>query len=167
MPPRSRGRSVVHHVVLACSCALACSSTDEPAGSSSSTGPDEPHATLLAQVAGSVCDDPKVVAVQITAVQVGCEHPPPSPCTLPADPPLLQGDMASCPITDPTVQLGLVVDRAAEYQVEVVADRSPEAATLECYAESMLQTSVRVTSVDLDVRASKSLVAIGQPCPDG
>jgi hypothetical protein len=86
---------------------------------------------------------------------------------LPAEPPLLQGDMASCPITDPTVQLGVVVERAAEYAVEVVADRSPEAATLECYAESMLQTSVRVTSVDLDVRAAKTLVPIGQPCPDG
>ncbi|MBK6916052.1 MAG: hypothetical protein IPH07_01500 [Deltaproteobacteria bacterium] len=142
---------------------------NEPAadGESSSTGPSEPHATLLAQVPNTVCDDPKVVSVQVTARQIGCERPAPAPCTKPADPPLLTGDSATCPISDPTRALGVEVDFAAEFEVEVVADRSPEAATAECYAASVMARSVLVTGIDLDVRATKELVAVGQPCPEG
>jgi len=138
---------------------------DSPADSGSSTGDDEPHVTLLAKVSNTVCDEVGVVGVQVQAVQVGCENPPPAPCTMPSDPPPELGDMVSCPITDSTVTLGVRIDFAAEYQVSVVADRTPDDPSAECYAESSMRTSVLVTSIDLDVRAQKMLIGLGSECP--
>lgn len=131
----------------------------------SSTGDTEPHVTLLAEVSNSVCDDVGVVGVQIQAVQVGCEHPPPAPCTMPSNPPPELGDMVSCPITDNEVTLGVRIDFAAEYQASVVADRTPDDPSAECYAESSMRTSVLVTSIDLDVHAQKMLIGLGSECP--
>ncbi len=132
---------------------------------SSSGGDDTPHAILLATVSNSICDSVGVVAVQLEAVQIGCERPAPAPCTKPANPPPVIGDRVSCPITDPDVTLGVRIELAAEYSVEVVADRSPEAETRECFAESTMLSSVRVTSIDLDVAAQKMLVGKGSACP--
>jgi hypothetical protein len=140
--------------------ASASASADE-----SSTGDDEPHATLLADVPNTVCDEVGVVGVQIQAVQVGCEHPPPAPCTKPTDPPPQLGDMVSCPITDTNVTLGVEIDFAAEYQVSVVADRTPDDPSAECYAESTSETTVLVTSEDVDGGAQKLLVGLGSACP--
>lgn len=146
----------------------ACTPADEPGGGeegSSSGGDDSPHTVLLAPVSGSICDTVGVISVQVRATKVGCEHPPPAPCTLPADPPPVEGDMVSCPITDGEVTLGVRVDQAAAYAVEVVADRTPDDPTTECFAESVMATSVLVTSVDLDVGSQKMLVGTGAPCP--
>jgi hypothetical protein len=169
--PTSRLRAAALTCVL-CLVAGACSESDPAADTgsaadgSTSTGDTTPHTTLLATVPNSVCDAVGVVGVQIQAVQVGCEHPPPAPCTMPSDPPPIEGDTISCPITDPTVTLGVRIEAAAEYQVEVISDRAPEAATRECFAESVMQTSVLVTSVDLDVGAEKTLIGAGAPCPE-
>lgn len=144
----------------------ACEETgagDEQADSSTGPMDTTPHAVLLAPVSDTVCET-LVVGVQVQALQVGCEHPPPAPCTMPSDPEPILGDMVSCPLTD-DVTLGVRIELAAEYQVSVVADRSPEDPTTECFAENAMQTSVRVTSVDLDVQAQKMLVALGSACP--
>ncbi len=151
--------------LLAIACVLGCPK-DEPEDGSSSTGEGEPRATVLVPVGGNFCDDPLVVGVQVRALRIGCEHPPPSPCTLPAEPEHVLGDEASCPITE-TMELGVVVHEAGEYQIDVVADRTPDAPTTECFAESNQQTSMLVTSVDIDIRAVRTgLVGLGQPCPD-
>lgn len=155
-------------ILLLSICPLACtfSALDDTGADSSSTAvDDEPHVTILAAVPNTVCDEVGVVAVQIEAVQVGCEHPPPAPCTMPSDPPPVLGDMVSCPITDPEVTLGVRIDFAAEYQVSVVLDRTPDAAVSQCYAESSMRTSVLVTSIDLDVHAQKMVTGLGSPCP--
>ena len=151
---------------------LGCASSDgqsqEVDGeSSSSTGvqDDVPHTVLLATVSNTLCDGVGVVGAQLQAVQVGCESPPPAPCTMPADPPPILGDLLSCPITDPEVTLGVRIERAARYQVEVVADRAPEAPTSECFAETTMATSVLVTGDDLDAHATKMLVGTGTACP--
>jgi hypothetical protein len=144
---------------------LGCANdADSGAEGSSSTGAGEPRTTMLVPVANSVCDDPKVVAVQARARRIGCEH---EPCTVPADPPYLLGDQASCPITEPELELGVVVDESGEYQIDVLRDRTPEASQSQCYAESTQQSTVLVTSIDLDIRAVKmDLLALGHPCPD-
>jgi hypothetical protein len=158
MPPRS--------ISLAIAVAIGCAS-DAPSDDSTSTGPGEPHATILVPVPNSVCEDPKVVSVQVRALQIGCETPPPAPCTMPADPEHVLGDQATCPITDPTVTLGVMVTTPGEYRIDAVTDRTPDAPTSECYATNQ-QTSVLVTTVDLDVRAVKmDLVGLGMACPDG
>ncbi|MBL8944150.1 MAG: hypothetical protein JNK45_13420 [Myxococcales bacterium] len=170
--PSSRLRAAALTCVL-CLVAAACTESDPAADtgaaaddSTGDTGDDTPHTTLLATVPNTLCDAVGVVGVQIQAVQVGCEHPPPAPCTMPSDPPPIDGDTISCPITDPTVTLGVRIEAAAEYQVEVVLDRAPDAETRECFAESVMQTSVLVTSVDLDVGAEKMLIGTGAPCPE-
>jgi hypothetical protein len=170
--PSSRLRAAALTCVL-CLVAGACSESDPATDTGSAadestggTGDTTPHTTLLATVPNSVCDAVGVVGVQIQAVKVGCEQPPPAPCTLPSEPTPIDGDTISCPITDPTVTLGVRIEAAAEYQVEVVTDRAPDAATRECFAESAMQTSVLVTSVDLDVAAQKMLIGTGAPCPE-
>lgn len=153
-------------ILLVLATAIGCAS-DAPSDESTSTGPGEPRATILVPVPNTVCDDPKVVGVQVRALQIGCEHPPPAPCTMAADPEHVLGDEATCPITDPTVTLGVVVTTPGEYQIDAVTDRTPDAPTSECYAESNLQTSLLVTSIDIDVRAVKmDLVGLGMACPD-
>lgn len=152
--------------LLALATAIGCAS-DAPSDESTSTGPGEPRATILVPVPNSVCDDPKVVSVQVRALQVGCEHPPPAPCTMPANPEHVLGDQATCPITEPTATLGVVVTTPGDYQIDAVTDRTPDAPTSECYAASNQETSVLVTSIDIDVRSVKmDLVGLGQPCPD-
>jgi hypothetical protein len=134
-----------------------------PEGESSSTGDASAHATLLVPVASTVCDDPIAVSAQARARRIGCEH---QPCTAPVDPPHVLGDLVSCPITD-SMDLGVVVDEPGEYQVDLVVDRAPEADTSECFAESTQQTTVLVTSIDLDIRAVKmDLLGLGVACPE-
>jgi hypothetical protein len=151
----------------------ACSSDEStPQGDSStgvaesSTGDASPHALLLAAVPNTVCDDPKVVSAELRAVKVGCEDPPPAPCTVPSVPVPIVGDRKSCPITDATVTLGVRIEVAAEYEVEAVLERAPDAPDGLCFGDPDLETSVVVTSEDIAARAQKMLEGTGRACPD-
>lgn len=149
----------------------ACSDPVAPEGETStgvadtSTGEDVPHAVLLAAVPNTVCDDPTVVSAELQAIKVGCENPLPAPCTNPANPVPVVGDRISCPITDNTVTLGVRVELPAEYQVEAVLERAPDAPDGLCFGSDDLETSVLVTTEDLEAHATKMLETTGQACP--
>ncbi|MBC8067351.1 MAG: hypothetical protein IAG13_03380 [Deltaproteobacteria bacterium] len=160
----AHARSRHRRPVLLAAALLGCPEDDPEGGGSSSTGDASPHATVLVPVSSTVCDDPIAVSVQARARRIGCEH---QPCTTPVDPPYVLGDLVSCPITAPSMDLGVVVDEPGEYQIDLVVDRAPEADTSECFAESTQQTSVLVTSIDIDIRAVKmDLLGLGVPCPE-
>jgi hypothetical protein len=132
-------------------------------GGSSETGPDTPHATLLVSVLPSACDDAKVVQVQVRARRVACAEP--GPCTIPANPPAIEGDIATCPISDERV-IAVVVDESGRYLVDTVSDRTPDDPVYECHAVSAMELDVLVTNVDLQIPAQYELIALGMPCPD-
>lgn len=152
---------------------VACSDPAAPEGETTSaqvdtsTGDgDRPHAMLLAAVPNTACDDPKVVSVELRAVKVGCEDPPPAPCTVPAVPVPITGDRKTCPITDDTVTLAVRIEAAAEYEVEAVLERAPDAPDGLCFGDPDLETSVVVTTEDLEAYAQKMLEGTGRACPD-
>lgn len=158
-------------VALASGCSEPKSSDDgdgsEGGADDSGGGPSgPPHATLLLEVSQSICDTVGVVGVQARARRVGCEHPPPAPCTVPANPTDVLGDEVSCPISDPTVLLGVTVEDPGRYLVDSVARQDGADPITSCYASSAMATDVLVTSVDLEIRAEKKLIAIGSACPD-
>jgi hypothetical protein len=132
-------------------------------GGSSETGPDAPHTTLLVNVLPSVCDDPVVVQVQVRARRVGCAEP--GPCTLPATPREVLGDVATCPITEERL-LAVDIEDSGRYLVDTVADRTPDPPTYECYAVKAGDPDVLVTTIDLEAREERMLVALGAECPE-
>ena len=156
---------------LAIACALglgafvsACDPSDEEdSGGSSETGPDTPHVTLLLDVPPSACDDAVVVEVQVRARRVGCAEA--GPCTVPANPPEVLGDVATCPITDERL-LAIDIEESGRYLVDTVADRSPDAPAYECYAAKVGDPDVPITNIDLEAGQDRMLVALGAPCPE-
>jgi hypothetical protein len=152
---------------LCCALALVfgagCLTTEASDGGSSETGSAGPHATFLVHVPSAACDEVGVVSIQVRARRVGCEQP--VPCTVPANPPDILGDTATCPITDPERLLAVEVDESGRYYVDTIADRTPDDPLYECHGLDM-EAEVLVTSVDLEVGAEKELVALGVECPD-
>jgi len=147
---------------LAGGCITTSDADDE--GGSSETGPGEPRATLLVRVPTTDCDVVGAVSVQVRARRIGCEQP--TPCTVPANPPDILGDLATCPITEPERLLGVEIDEPGRYYVDTIIDRTPDEPQYECHGSAMMNPEVLVTSVDLEVRVERELVALGMPCPD-
>lgn len=95
--------------------------TDGTATSGASVTPGT--ALLLVEVDPQpLCNTVGVVAVQLVARRTGCESAPPAPCTLPADPPTVEGDTFTCPNTDPSRLMGVEVSEAGRYAVESVIE---------------------------------------------
>jgi hypothetical protein len=159
---------VVSMSALACSEPKDDDSTDESGAMDDSSGGSSgpPQTTLLVSVSNAICDTVGVTSVQVRARRVGCEHPPPSPCTLPSIPTDQLGDQATCPITDPEVVLGIVVDDPGKYLVDSVAHMEDGDPITNCYASSVMVNDVLVTSVDIEIGAHKNLVSLDTPCPE-
>lgn len=67
------------------------------------------------------CNTVGVTRVQLVAQQIGCESPPPAPCTMPANPPTIEGDQVTCPSTDSSRLLGVELTIPGRYAVRTVA----------------------------------------------
>jgi hypothetical protein len=139
-------------------------------GGVESTGPSgDPHATLLATIDGAAaCELTGVVEVVLRATIVGCDPPPPAPCTLPVDPIPIEGDRMTCPSSETQVLLGVEVPRTGEWRVEAAYRYVTEPDSFVCYAPPGATEPVAVvTMADLDAFAEIEVVSQGGPCPGG
>lgn len=165
----SRGRVVVSAalvVALAPGCSEPRSDDGADSGGSSEGAGGPSQVILLVEVPNSTCDAVGVVEIEARARRVGCESPPPAPCTLPAIPVDILGDKATCPISDPNVRLGVTIDDPGRYLVDTVARRDGDDPITSCFAATPMATEVLVTTVDLEIRAEKSLMPLGVACPE-
>ena len=167
-------RRVVSRCVLSCgmiaSLAVAAGTTacevETVSDDLDDTDADEepnPHATLVARIdLAGVCAG-GASEVEMVAVQVACEPPPPAPCTMPGNPPLLASETASC-ADGGTVSLSRTITNRGRYDVQLVVDGDWDHAI--CLgAQPSDEAPVRVSQDHLDARTDILVSAIdGQPC---
>lgn len=120
---------------------------------------------LLADVSTEgPCNTVGVTQVQLVAIRVGCEAAPPAPCTLPAEPPTIEGDAFSCPATDPSRLLGVEVVDGGRYQVQSVIEFTTGDREARCHVESG-DPEILVTSEQVDSGMVRMLDDGEQSCP--
>ena len=114
--------------LLAC-LGLGCDGVETADTDGASTGADEAPtaipgtAILLVDVDPEpACNRVGVTQVQLVARRVGCESPPPAPCTVPVSPPTIEGDRFTCPNTDPSRLMGVEVEQGGRYEVQTVIE---------------------------------------------
>lgn len=137
-------------------------------GSGETASPGVPGtASLLGTLDPNLfCDMPSVVTVQVFATRVGCDPESTAPCTLPADPEPVAGDMRACPITDPEIVLGVDVTSAGRYQLEAVGAQTAGGQTARCFA---VDANVQLDVLEADLQAAAQIYATltDSPCPTG
>ncbi|MCR9160460.1 MAG: hypothetical protein ACE37F_27575 [Nannocystaceae bacterium] len=110
------------------------------------------------------CNTVGVTGVQLVARRVGCEAAPPAPCTLPAEPPTLEGDAFSCPASDPSRLLGVEVDEGGRYEVQSVIEFTTGEREARCHVEGG-NPEVLVTSEAVEAGMVRMLDDGEQACP--
>lgn len=115
-------------------------------------GEGQPGSVLLLAAVSTEgpCNAVGATQVQLVARQIGCEAGAPAPCTLPADPPTIDGDVFSCPATEPSRLLGVEVVEAGRYEVQSVIEFTTGEREARCHVEGgdpeVLVTSAQVES---------------------
>jgi hypothetical protein len=153
--------------IAVASLSWACGSEDE--GTDLGGMPGTPGTvTLLGELRpDAFCQMPEVERITIRATQIGCEPGLPAPCTLPAEPVPRDGDIATCPVTDPVRLLGVDVTEAGRYRVEAVGRFTTGEDVTRCFATPDGETEIVVTDADLDAGDTIDLVATDAACPAG
>jgi hypothetical protein len=155
-------RSTLGHVVALVGSIGACDGV-APA-SDATAGTEAPGLVLVAQVElGRSCDLVGAVEVQIRARRIGCERP--TPCTVPAEPPEILGDRATCPSAEAERWMGVRIDRSGRYLVDAVVHFATGDPVFACLEEAG-QVDVLVTSDDLDGGGDRILEVGEMPCPE-
>ena len=152
-------------VLLAAGCdGLEPESTE--ADTDATPGGGNPGSVLLLAAVGTEgpCNTVGVTQVQLVARRVGCEAAPPAPCTLPADPPTIEGDAFSCPATDPSRLLGVEVVDAGRYEVQSVIEFTDGVREARCHVEGG-DPEVLVTSEEVESGTVRMLDDGEQACP--
>lgn len=145
--------------------ALACGSETDPADPEASPGTPGTAMLLGELMPEDLCRMPEVVQITILATRIGCEPGPPAPCTLPADPQPVAGDIATCPVTDPVRLLGVEVSQAGRYQVEAVGELTTGESVAHCFSAADGDPEIVVTAADLDAGRVIDLQSSGEACP--
>ncbi len=112
-------------VLAVCAGCDGVESADTDAGAAGAGGAMATPGTVLLLVDVNpepFCNTVGVTGVQLIARRVGCESAPPAPCTLPAEPATIEGDMFTCPNTDPSTLLGIEVEQGGRYEVQTVTE---------------------------------------------
>lgn len=95
---------------------------DPDDGGASTTGaPLEPAPRVVTEAdVAAACGMAGATRVELHATRIGCENPPPAPCTLP-DPPRAEiGDGVDCPSTSSPVTMRVELVSTGRYNVELV-----------------------------------------------
>lgn len=111
-----------------------------------------------------LCNTVGVTEVRLVARRIGCESPPPAPCTLPANPPTIEGDRRACPITDPTLLLGVEVDQAGRYEVQTEVEFTTGDTEARCHTLGG-DPEVLVPAEDVEAGAVRMLDDGDVACP--
>lgn len=139
-------------------------------GTGSSGGGSAPTATpgtalLLVNVNPEpLCGTVGVTAVQLVARRVGCESPPPAPCTVPVNPPAIEGDTFTCPNTDPSTLMGVEVDQGGRYAVQTVIEFTTGETEVRCNALGG-DPEIVVPAADVEAGVVQALDDAPVPCP--
>ncbi len=159
--------------LLASTLLVACTTTDDPSGESSSstdasTGPvdpGEPRATFLAKVdMVELCGVEGAQVVTFLARQVGCEPGPPAPCTLKTDPYLeWTGAPATCPSALTSLDMSVDVPFRGRFQVEARTTTNSGFRS-ECFGADGTVPTV-VTTEQVEAREQIFVVTTAKPCP--
>lgn len=121
--------------------------------------------TLLGELRPSeLCQMPEVERITVEATRIGCEPGPPAPCTLPAEPEVVEGDIATCPVSDPVRLMGVEVDEVGRWQVRAVGRFTTGETVDRCFTGPDGTTEIVVTQADLDAGATLDLKATDAPC---
>jgi hypothetical protein len=161
--------------LLAMGIAAACGddggeASDTGAGSSS-TGTDEsssggvPNAfpTIEAVVDAAALCGGGADSIEIRATRVGCEDPPPAPCTLPNPPMVEVGDQLACPSDETAAALRAEIMIKGRYNVEV-ATITGTSESVECFADGP-EAPVLVSEGQLASKPTIAVSGLGEPCP--
>lgn len=104
----------------------------------SSTGPvmmnTAPTVAATVDVATG-CSMSGATRVRLQATRVGCENPPPAPCTLPQVPQVVEGDGVDCPAAESSQTLRVEFSQTGRYHVEVVTLAGDEVISAVCWGE--------------------------------
>lgn len=111
-----------------------------------------------------LCNTVGVTAVQLVARRVGCEAAPPAPCTLPADPPSITGDVFTCPNTDPSTLLGVEVEQGGRYEVQTVTEFTTGETEVRCNTQGG-DPEILVLDSTVEAGAVTMLDDASVPCP--
>jgi hypothetical protein len=107
---------------------VGCAATEED-------GLTRAGATLLGTFDPNLfCDMVGVVTIEVVATRVGCVPGPPAPCTLPAEPEPIAGDRISCPVTDPSIALGVDLTEPGRYRLEGVGELTTGEQVRRCFS---------------------------------
>jgi hypothetical protein len=146
------------------SAAVACEGEGVQPVADATAGADEQTVTLLADIELTRhCDRVGAVEVQIRARRIGCERP--TPCTIPAEPPEILGDRATCPSAEVRRWMGVQLDRSGRYLVDAVVRFATGDPVMECLTEGG-EAQLLVTTDELDAGAERILDASAAPCPE-
>lgn len=144
---------------------LACGSGTDPGDPEASPGTPGTVTLLAELMPEDLCRMPEVVRITIQATRIGCEPGPPAPCTLPAEAQAVEGDIATCPVTDPVRLLGVEVSQPGRYRVEAVGRFTTGESVAHCVSTADGDPEVVVTAADLDAGSTVDLQSTGEPCP--
>ena len=166
-------RVILTGVMAAC-LGLGCDGVEpadtEGGGSSSGGGGPTPTATpgtalLLVEIDPEpACGTVGVTQVQLVARRVGCESPPPAPCTVPVNPPAIGGDTFTCPNTDPSTLLGVELEQGGRYQVQTVIEFTTGETEVQCNALGG-DPEIVVSAEDVEAGIVLALDDAAVPCP--
>ncbi len=111
-----------------------------------------------------LCNTVGVTAVQLVARRVGCETAPPAPCTVPAEPPRIEGDLFTCPNTDPSTLMGVEVEQGGRYEVQTVIEFTTGESEARCNARDA-DPEILVAASAVEAGAVIMLDDADVPCP--
>ncbi len=111
-----------------------------------------------------LCNTVGVTAVRLIARRVGCASAPPAPCTLPAEPPTIEGDVFTCPNTDPSTLMGVEVGQAGRYEVQTVIEFTTGESEARCNAQGG-DPEIVVPEAAVEAGAVTMLDDADVPCP--
>ncbi len=140
------------------------SDTDSAAGEGGGSATPGSVLLLLDINPEPLCGIVGVTGVQLVARRVGCESPPPTPCTVPVDPPTLEGDAFSCPNTDPSTLLGVEVSQGGRYEVQTVITYTDLETEARCHALDA-DPEIIVPAEVVEAGAVRMLDDGDVPCP--
>ena len=159
----------MRRLLLATLVLASCSNEVAPDGGTGGGG--EPAASLLGDVpVEDYCNTAGIFEFEIRARRVGCDPDQAGPCTLPSDPPIIRGDLASCPTSDVTRRMGVDVTEPGVYQVESVARGTIGEESVDCFAPVGTpmggSPDVEVRAADIEAFAQIQLQWGPGPCPE-
>jgi hypothetical protein len=111
-----------------------------------------------------LCGTNGATVVSFRATKIGCEQGPPAPCTIKVDPhETVVGDAATCPASQNSAEMRVVVESAGRWQVEARA-LTDSGYVGRCFGPGK-ETVTLVTTAQVEAGATIPVSPRAGPCP--